>query len=139
MWRANGLSEAYLYLDNSAQLSSFYSMAKFTTSNITELTYGNSFGRGAFNFTKGIWNRINQTITLNTFNVNGSVNADGSIKIEWQGAPIISYDSVIWRTLPNVTFTGIQWETFFGGSSDPYNTPTNQTAYFKDLTLEILK
>ena len=121
MFRHKGAGELYLYVDTSNQLDSFWQPPLNSEIKKKHGTlYGTSVGAGSFNFTRGKWNRLQQSIQLNTFARNGTPNADGKMLVLWNGIPSITYDTMVWRDSPKVQFTGILWETFFGGSTDDY-------------------
>ncbi|KAI8799288.1 hypothetical protein BJ742DRAFT_885415 [Cladochytrium replicatum] len=137
MFRQEGLGEAYLYVNQKLQAPGYCNVPPKTVCNPN---YGDSLGRGAFVFQTGQWNSLRQVITLNTFS-GSQYNKDGKIAVYFGGnynAPVIYFDQVVWRTLPDVGFVGIDFETFFGGSSDTYITPTTQKSYFKGFQLTVL-
>ncbi|KAI8799817.1 hypothetical protein BJ742DRAFT_686759 [Cladochytrium replicatum] len=137
MFRQQGLGEAYLYVNQKLQGPGYCNVPPKTVCNPN---YGDSLGRGAFVFQTGQWNSLRQIITLNTFS-GSQYNKDGKIAVYFGGntdTPVIYFDQVVWRTLPDVGFVGIDFETFFGGSSDTYITPTTQKSYFKGFQLSIL-
>ncbi|KAI9105334.1 hypothetical protein DFS34DRAFT_575047 [Phlyctochytrium arcticum] len=132
MFRTKGLGEIYLYVDRSAQDSSFCKVKPVTLCNPQ---YGASMGRGAYHFTPGEWMSLAQTITLNTFGKGGKPNQDGKVVVYANGKKVIEFTKAVFTTDPKIGFTGIDFETFFGGSDNSWVTPTTQTVYFKDFSI----
>ncbi|KAJ3104113.1 hypothetical protein HDU96_009054 [Phlyctochytrium bullatum] len=48
---------------------------------------------------------------------------------------VFSLQNIVFRLKPTVAFVGIDFETFFGGSTRDFATPRDQYSYFKDLAL----
>ncbi|KAI9193647.1 polysaccharide lyase family 14 protein, partial [Polychytrium aggregatum] len=134
-FRIQGKGEIYLYVDQSLQADSFCSIPPFTYCNSD---YGASIGRGSFYFATGQWNKVRQVISLNSFQDDSTPNQDGGVQVYYNDKLAISYDQVVWREFENVGFAAIDFETFFGGSDDSYDTPVSQYTYFKGLKLEVI-
>jgi hypothetical protein len=133
MWRTGGAGEIYVYVDQSKQDTS---ICKVKPSSVCNSNYGTSIGRGAFTFLKGKWNQIQQVVTLNTVSPDGKVvNMDGAIRIYVNGIKVIEYKQLVWRTMDRVRMEGLQWDTFFGGSSDDFSTPLTVYAFFRRVRL----
>jgi hypothetical protein len=114
------------------------SICKVPPASVCNAQYGTSIGRGAFAWSDGNWNKVEQIVTLNT--LTGSiVNANGQIQVWMNDQLVIDYRSIIWRTMEHVGFQGIQWDSFFGGNDDSWATPTTQYVFFKNATMVILK
>ena len=112
-------------------------ICKVSPMSVCNPLYGTSVGRGAFNFTPGFWNTVEQIVTLNTV-TNNSYVADGRIAIKFNGKIVIEFNKIVWRSMDSVKFQGLQWDTFFGGSDNSWITPVTQLSYFRDLQLSIL-
>ncbi len=94
-----------------------------------------SVGRGAFSFPTGTWTHLQQTVKLNTFAANGSPNLDGELTVVVDGTTVIRYTKMIWLTDASYTFRGINFQTFFGGETDDWSTPTDQFLLFRNLQM----
>ncbi|KAJ2958580.1 hypothetical protein NQZ79_g5846 [Umbelopsis isabellina] len=125
MWRTAGAGEVYAYLAKDKQVSNFCN----ETGVICNDDYGDSLGRGSFNWGTGQWNTVTQVVQLNT-----PGKQDGTLEVSHNGKNIISMKNLFYRDAEFQT-TGIDFETFFGGSTSDWASPTNQFAYFKGFQL----
>ncbi|KAI8929492.1 hypothetical protein BC831DRAFT_509210 [Entophlyctis helioformis] len=128
MWRTNGDGEIYLYLNFPAQTPGFCTAPPLT---VCDGKYGASMGRGAWRWQRGTWNRVSQTVQLNTLGRN-----DGSVTVRINDVQVFAYNQIAWRT-SDFGFAGIQFETFFGGSDASWATPVDQSTYYKNITLRV--
>jgi hypothetical protein len=133
MWRKDNktggfMAEAYLYIAKT-QHASYQSIPKL----VSDSKYGDSLWRGILNFNKGSWNKVEMFLTLNTM-TSGTANHDGILHLTINGVSA-SYDKFIWTTEDSL-ISGINFTTFFGGSEDSWATPTDQSAYFKNVQLQ---
>jgi len=127
MWREGGLGEIYAYLplvpSNDEQLSK---IPPFSRRNPD---YGFSIGRGAWSFRPGKWTAIAIRARLNRIGAH-----DGEIQVFVDGVSVIHATGVVLRERAETVFRGAHVQTFFGGSSAPYASPKNQSAYFGDVS-----
>jgi len=93
---------------------------------VCSTTYGDSIGRGSFTFIKGAWNKIQQTITLNTLG-----HKNGKIQVKFNGNQVIYYDKMAWQGHKSIPFIGLDFATFFGGHDPSWATPITQHAFFR--------
>jgi hypothetical protein len=124
MWRSDGYGYPYLYLPPANHLPEFCAHTQF--SDCTR-NYGFAFNKTNY-FTKNKWYRVKEYIKLNTPNV-----ADGVLKVWVDGEKKADYSKIIWRTKSNIYIAGIQFETFFGGSTLDWAPPYNCEILFKNL------
>ena len=109
MWRTDGQGELYTYNLN------------------REETYGDSIGRGLFNFTAGVWHTIEQEVIMNTVDdATGDVYGDGVVRIWFDGQPVFEVTGMVFRTSNDVTIDGIMSTIFLGGSDSSWRTPKDQ-------------
>jgi hypothetical protein len=127
MFRTDGLGELYAYVEKSKQATSFCQVPPLSLCNSV---YGASIGRGSFTFVRGEWTHLVQNVTLNS-----PGKTDGKVQIVVNGNLAINYDQVLWRNDESVRFVGIDFATFFGGSTSSWATPKTQHAYFKDFSI----
>lgn len=125
MWREKGAGEVYAYFDKEKQVSNFCSESGV----ICNADYGDSLGRGSFNWGTGAWHSVTQVITLNT-----PGKQDGGLEVFHNGKNIISMKNLFYRDGDFKT-VGIDFETFFGGSTSDWASPKDQYAYFKGFKL----
>jgi hypothetical protein len=130
MFRQNGLGELYAYLDQSKQLDAFCNIPPLS---ICHSEYGVSIGRGAFKFQLGKWTTLKQIIQLNTPGV-----PNGRFQIFVNGKRVMQFDRVVWRTNASLKFSGINFETFFGGNDRKWASPISQSSFFKNITLAVV-
>ncbi|XJO78321.1 hypothetical protein BDV3_002783 [Batrachochytrium dendrobatidis] len=130
MFRTGGAGESYIYLPFDQQVPGF---CKIPPKSVCNPDYGTSIGRGSWTFPTGEWVTVSQTITLNTVGV-----ADGSITVKVNGRTAIQFNEIVWITDSSVGFLGIDFETFFGGSSSDWATPTDQYTLYKNLIIQSL-
>ncbi|TFK45961.1 hypothetical protein OE88DRAFT_1721344 [Heliocybe sulcata] len=131
MWREGGMGELYLYAPRDQQAKS---LCETPPQSICDSSYGLSIGRGSFNFTKGNWTHVRQTVTLNT-----PGKPDGSFLLEVNGEPVIRSAEVFYRSMPNPSSGKKEHviSTFFGGHEQDYATPKDQYTWFKGFNLTI--
>ncbi|KAH8554247.1 hypothetical protein BGW37DRAFT_483991 [Umbelopsis sp. PMI_123] len=125
MWRTNGAGETYAYIPKNKQQSNICSQKNV----ICNQQYGYSFGRGDFTWKTGQWNTVTQNIYLNT-----PGNQDGSLQVLYNGNPVIQMNNLFFHDADSTT-AGIDFETFFGGSTSDWASPTDQYAYFKNFAM----
>ncbi|CAO3691829.1 unnamed protein product [Umbelopsis ramanniana] len=125
MWRPNGAGEVYTYIDKSEQESNLCKQKGV----ICNQQYGYSFGRGSFVYKTGKWNNVGQIIELNS-----PGKQDGSLKILVNGKQVYQIDNLYFQSGDWSTI-GIDFETFFGGSTSDWASPANQYAYFNNFVM----
>ncbi|KZT54369.1 polysaccharide lyase family 14 protein [Calocera cornea HHB12733] len=137
MWRREGAGELYLYAPKVAQTAALCSTPPLT---ICDSADGQSIGRGSFNFTRGGWTEVRQTVVLNT-----PGEWDGAFELWADGKLVIQAEGVYWRNTTRTTtapdepvgFSGIFFSTFFGGSGPEWETQVETHAWFKDFELVV--
>lgn len=94
--------------------------------------WGWSLNRGVFTFETNAWNEIEQQLTLNTPGVR-----DGIVSIKVNGVEKIRYDNIVFRIAqyPDITIDGLDVETFFGGNTPDWASPTRQVSKFSNFIL----
>jgi hypothetical protein len=128
MWRTDGMGEFYDYVPVSATQA--YCSASDSHCNPA---YGDSIGRGAWNFTRGAWNTVTMRVKLNDA---GSDNGEQQMWLN--GKSVLNVSNITFRLSNDVKFQGIMAQTFFGGSTSDYAPSVEQHAWFKDWTLAII-
>jgi len=128
MWREDGKGELYLYANRDAQDQTICS----TPPNYCNPEFGWSLNKGAFTFQRDAWTQVEQRVTLNTPGVR-----NGIISIKINGKEVIRYNNIVFRIAqyPNMQIDGIDVETFFGGGSPDWATPTRQITKFRNFIL----
>jgi len=128
MWRTGGQGELYLYANRESQDPAICE----NPTNICDPEWGWSLSRGAFSFQTGAWNEIEQQLTLNTDGLR-----NGIISIKVNGVERIRYDNIVFRIAqyPNMTIDGLDVETFFGGNTPDWASPTRQMSQFTNFVL----
>ncbi|EPQ50624.1 hypothetical protein GLOTRDRAFT_50303 [Gloeophyllum trabeum ATCC 11539] len=131
MWREGGLGELYLYAPRDKQAKS---VCETPPQSVCDSEYGLSIGRGSFNFTKGNWTHVRQTVTLNTPGMQ-----DGAFVLEVNGQRAINGSEIFYRGFPgsDSNTKGGLLGTFFGGHEPEYATPKDQYTWFKGFNLTI--
>jgi len=129
MWRDSGKGELYLYANREAQDPAICQMP----GNYCNPTYGWSLNTGAFTFRTGEWTNVEEHVTLNT-----PGQRNGKLAIIINGREVIRYNNIVFRTAqyPNMVIDGLDVETFFGGGSPDWATPTRQNTKFREFILE---
>ena len=111
MWRSNGEGEVYAYLP-------------------TSKTWGTSLGRGNWHMAPGAWNRLEQTVRLNT-----PGKSDGEISVRLNGLPVHDTRGLRFRDTDRLTIDLLIFETFFGGNSPDWATPVDTYTDFSDMNV----
>jgi hypothetical protein len=128
MWRKekNNLiqAEAYVYMP-CPQDPSYSKIPNI----ILNSTYGDSLWRGIFNFKRGMWNKVDMVLTLNSV---GDANGKMVLTIN---DTTQQFDKFKW-TITDSIINGITFDTFFGGSSPDWATPKDTCIYYKNFILE---
>ncbi|KAI9276570.1 hypothetical protein BY458DRAFT_433495 [Sporodiniella umbellata] len=122
MWRTKAEGEVYAYVPTSKALCSQKDV-------ICHGTYGTSFSRGAFTFSKMKWSRIEIYIKMNSV-----TNTNGLLKV-WQDNALVIERNVQYRKTDDFGVSSLMFSTFFGGGSTSYATPVNTSSYFKNIQL----
>jgi hypothetical protein len=128
MWREDGKGELYLYANREAQDPAICEQP----GNYCNPEFGWSLNTGAFNFQTGVWTDLEERVTLNT-----PGQRNGILAIKVNGEEVIRYDNIVFRIAdyPNMRVDGMDVETFFGGGSPDWATPTTQIVKFRDFVL----
>ncbi|ORX95741.1 hypothetical protein K493DRAFT_147411, partial [Basidiobolus meristosporus CBS 931.73] len=126
MWRKEGLGEIYLYVPKTALHQP--SFCKIAPLSVCNQKYGFSIGRGSFRFKKGAWNKVSVAVRMNQV----PSEPTGQLRVWYNDEIVIDYDQMVWRVNDTVGYAGIDFETFFGGSSNRFNTPIDTFSLFKD-------
>ncbi|VDB84555.1 unnamed protein product [Peniophora sp. CBMAI 1063] len=90
MWREEGAGELYLYAPKDKQTKELCSLPP---ESVCESSYGLSIARGSFNWTRGGWTHVAQTVVLNT-----PGRQDGEFRLDVNGAPVINRRDVYYRS-----------------------------------------
>ncbi|KAI0044727.1 polysaccharide lyase family 14 protein [Auriscalpium vulgare] len=136
MWRINGAGEVYTYLPPYDEPQYAANQKQCTVPPFSECnpTYGASVGRGAFQFTPGKWTTVSQRVRLND---PGQANAE--IELFANGQSVISVTGLIIADKASSRLQGMQIQTFFGGHSSNWASPTDQDAYFADFSVAVIQ
>ncbi|KAJ7764605.1 polysaccharide lyase family 14 protein [Mycena maculata] len=140
MWRPEGAGEFYTYLPDSTEGSQFApneAICKIANSTCNP-TYGASIGRGAFRFQTGQWTTVTERVKLNTFGPSGELQADGALELFANGESVINATNIILRNSPQGRMWGMQMQTFFGGATSEWASPSDQEVYFADFSVAII-
>ncbi|WWC92885.1 uncharacterized protein L201_007847 [Kwoniella dendrophila CBS 6074] len=119
MWRTNGAGEIYDYLP-----------VPYTT---TDTGYGESIQRGAYTWATGKWTTVAMRVKLNDI---GSSNGEQELFVD--GQSVINLKDVTFATSEGTKIYGIMAQTFFGGHTDDWASPSDQKIWFKDWSLAVL-
>ncbi|RXK37991.1 hypothetical protein M231_04777 [Tremella mesenterica] len=131
MFRTNGMGEFYNYFPTSAtQPTGYCSTPPMSTCNPD---YGDSIGRGSFNWTPGQWVTVAQRLKMNDV---GQKNGEQELFVN--GKSVLSLSNLEIAVEEGTKVYGIMAQTFFGGSGSDWASPKDQSAYFKDWTLAVL-
>lgn len=131
MWRASGAGELYTYLPLTSSNADAQSKIANTIANSD---YGYSVGRGSFSFPAGEWVTVAQRVKLNTPGAQ-----DGEIKLWIGGEETINLANVTLRSDEGATIQGMQFQTFFGGSTNDWASPKTQKAWFADVSGAVIE
>ena len=104
MWGPSSSGYCYLYIPkNVAHLPEFCQLTGFPK---CDQQYGFGLAGRANYFPKDKWNKIKETIKLNT-----PGQANGRLTISVNGNQIFDYDKIIFRTTNSISINGIMFET----------------------------
>jgi hypothetical protein len=112
MWRKGGMGEFYTYLPPFTVAGYEANEAQCHVPPYSECNpdYGNSIGRGAFNFTSGERGTVAMRVLLNDPGV-----ANGELELWYNGESVISVGGLIIRDSAEGRIRGLMMQTFFGG------------------------
>lgn len=123
MWRAGGKGEVYAYVPPNRQTKDYKKCC--TESNPR---YGDSIGRGSFEFQVGKWNKIELTVGLNEVG-----KANGTVVLSHNGKKVIDVKCITYRARADTEVAFCMFSTFFGGSTMDWAPPTPQSAKFRNF------
>lgn len=131
MWRSEGAGELYTYIpltdeNRDAQLA-------VPPESIDDSSFGFSVGRGSYYFPPGEWVTIAERVKLNTIGAH-----DGQVQIWINGELTIDLQGVSLRESADSVVQGMHFQTFFGGGTADWATPTEQTVWFADVSGAII-
>jgi hypothetical protein len=130
VWRKDFDVEAYVYLPKN-QSPEYQQIPNL----IQNDDFGDSLWRGLFKFQPTQWNKIMIRVKMNTFDKDGTPNANGILEI-CINEQRQKFTTLIWTTNPSTSITAILFSTFFGGSSEKYATPVDTWSYFKNFRVK---
>jgi len=130
MWRQKGMGELYTYLPQGFAANKKICNVKPLSE--CNPTYGASVARGSYNFKVGGWNQISQRVKLND-----PGQANGEIQVWSNGKSVINLSGLQLRDSAKGRIWGAQMQTFFGGHTEKYASPTNTKAWFSDFSMAI--
>jgi len=128
MWRDYGQGELYLYAKRDEQDQTICDRP----GNYCGAEFGWSLNTGAFSFLPGAWTEIEERVVMNTPGVQ-----NGILSIKVNGVERIRYNNLVFRgrNYPNLVVDGMMVQTFFGGGSEWWATPSTQWIKFRDFVL----
>ncbi|BGP57569.1 hypothetical protein JCM8202v2_005213 [Rhodotorula sphaerocarpa] len=115
MWRNGGEGEVYAYIPS---YTGFCSQSDV----MCNQEYGTSLSRGTFS-----WTRITQLVSLNNPGL-----ANGVLVLYANDTLALAQTGLVYRTRSSVALTSVLFSTFFGGSSDSYDSK-GDSAYFRNF------
>src|SRR6266550_5952323 len=110
MWRTAGAGEVYAYVPEKTGV------------------YGESISPGAWTFTPGQWQRLEQEVIVNHIGA-----SDGVLRVWVDGTLVASRSDILYRVADNVLVAGLMFSTFFGGHDPSWASPRTQAAFFRDF------
>ena len=149
MWRKDGAGELYTYLPpDFTENQAVCNVPPFSTCNDV---YGASVGRGSFTWKTGARTTVSQRVRLNDPGV-----ANGELQLWADGVSVVNVSGLVMRNSSSGRIRGMMFQTFFGGmfkgllsrnfdefscrvigSDSSWASPTDQQAFFSDLTVAI--
>ncbi|KAJ1917571.1 hypothetical protein H4219_003134 [Mycoemilia scoparia] len=123
MWRAEGGSEAYMYVPSKKQGQAY----KDAAGKYFDQPRGDSLMRGAYKFTAGKWATIKQSIVINT-----GEESNGKFIVSYDGQEVINIQDMYWGPDGTVV-SGIMFHVFFGGGEPSFATEKDQNILFKNF------
>jgi len=132
MWRTDGMGEIYNYLPLDATQPSGYCSTPPLT--VCDPSFGDSIGRGAYNWVAGEWTTVAQRILLNDVG-----QANGEQELFVNGKSVINLSGLEISVDENTVILGVMAQTFFGGDDPTWASPQDQDIWFKDWSLAILQ
>lgn len=111
IWKEQGVGAMYAYLPSSQ-------------------TWGTAIGRGAWVFTVGQWQTLEQLVQLNT-----PGRADGAISIWHNGQLVVTQSGLVFRLDRRLKVDGLLFSTFFGGNNASFATPVNTNIQFRNFVM----
>jgi hypothetical protein len=124
MWRTGGMGEFYTYLPPFTTPGYEANEVQCHVPPYSECNpdYGNSIGRGAFNFTSGERGTVAMRVLLND-----AGEANGELELWYNGESVISLGGLIIRDSDEGRLRGLMMQTFFGGKGQgPHSRHTIQ-------------
>lgn len=132
MFRQKGEAELYLYIPPGVNQND-NKCGKKANSKCPSTGYGNSVGRGTWNWTPGKWMTVVQRLKLNT-----PGKADGEAEVFINGKSVLNVKGITWRTNKAAVARGVQMQIFHGGHTKQWASPKDQDVHFADFSVSIL-
>ena len=110
MWRTGGAGEVYAYVPEKSG------------------EYGESISPGAWTFTPGRWQHLEQEVMVNHLGA-----LDGVLRVWVDGELVVKRSDMLYRVADNVLVTGLMFSTFFGGHDPSWASPRTQSAFFRNF------
>lgn len=132
MFRPKGEAELYLYIPPGVNQND-NKCGKKASSKCPDTGYGNSVGRGTWNWTPGKWMTVVQRLKLNT-----PGKADGESEVFINGKSVLNVGGITWRTKEAAVARGVQMQIFHGGHTKEWASPKDQDVHFADFSVSIV-
>jgi hypothetical protein len=110
MWRAGGAGEVYAYVPDKIG------------------KYGESISPGAWTFTQGQWQHLEQEVIVNHLGA-----SDGVLRVWVDGDLVVNRTDMLYRVSDSVLVAGLMFSTFFGGHDPSWASPRTQAAFFRNF------
>lgn len=133
MWREGGVGEVYMYLPFKENQDSFCKQCAYPTGSKCSALSGADYcawSRGSFRFNAGQWNRVRQTVKLNT-----PGKQDGTFELYINGKKVAAHSGVVYRTTSSMKLNGMLFSSFFGGDSSTYAPRSDQKLHFQNIKI----
>jgi hypothetical protein len=132
MWRTDGAGELYTYLPPGFKNNDRVCNVKpYSECNPD---YGASIGRGSFKFPSGKWTTVSERVKLNDVGKD-----NGELELFVGGMSVINVDGLTLRNSATGRIRGLQVQSFFGGHEESWASPKNQSSYFTDFSVAIIR
>jgi len=110
MWRGGGAGEVYAYLPEKNG------------------EYGESISPGAWAFTPGQWQHLEQEVV-----VNNKGSRDGVLRVWIDDKLVVNWTNMLYRVSDDVLVAGLMFSTFFGGHDPSWASPRTQSTFFRNF------
>ena len=117
-----------LEISDTKNVTDKFQKRRFVVDAVYSGQYGESISPGAWTFTPGRWQHLEQEVIVNHLGA-----FDGVLRVWVDGELVVNQNDMLYRVADNVLVAGLMFSTFFGGHDPSWASPRTQAGFFRNF------